>query len=62
MGLGAIGAFVFGIVALIFGLTIFSVILILGSILLAIGFLLYYVRAIPLGLIEGIKDSFKRSK
>ncbi len=62
IGLGAIGGFIFGILALIFGVTLFGMILLLGSILIIIGLILYYIRAIPINIVEGIKKSFKRSK
>ncbi len=62
IGLGAVGGFIFGILALIFGITIFGVILVLGSILILIGLLLYYIRAVPINIVENIKKSFKRSK
>jgi len=59
IGLGAMGGVLFGIVALILGLTLFSVILIFAAILMAIAFVLYYTRAIPLTIVERIKDLFK---
>jgi len=62
IGLGAIGGFIFGILALIFGVTLFGMILILGSILIIVGLILYYIRAVPINIVEGIKKSFKRSK
>tara|TARA_B100001105_G_scaffold189028_1_gene153339 strand:+ start:79 stop:279 length:201 start_codon:yes stop_codon:yes gene_type:complete len=62
IGLGAIGGFIFGILALIFGVTLFGMILLLGSILIIVGLILYYIRAVPINIVEGIKKSFKRSK
>jgi hypothetical protein len=62
IGLGAIGGFIFGILALIFGVTLFGMILLLGSILIVVGLILYYIRAVPINIVEGIKKSFKRSK
>ena len=59
IGLGAIGGFIFGIIALILGLTLFSVILIFGAILMALAFILYYTRAIPLTIFDRINDMFK---
>jgi hypothetical protein len=62
IGLGAIGGFIFGILAFIFGITLFGMILLLGSILIIVGLILYYIRAIPINIVEDIKKSFKRSK
>jgi len=62
IGLGAIGGFIFGILAFIFGITLFGMILLLGSILIIVGLILYYIRAIPIKIVEDIKKSFKRSK
>jgi hypothetical protein len=56
IGLGAIGGFLFGIVAIILGLTLFGVILIFALALMALAFVLYYSRAIPLGIIERINE------
>jgi quinol-cytochrome oxidoreductase complex cytochrome b subunit len=62
IGLGAIGGFIFGILALIFGITIFGVILVLGSILILVGLLLYYIRAVTINVFDGIRKKLKRSK
>ncbi len=59
IGLGAIGGFIFGIIALILGLTLFSVILIFAAVLLALAFILYYGRAIPLTIFDRISNIFK---
>ena len=56
IGLGAIGGFLFGIVAIILGVTLFGVILIFALALMALAFVLYYTRAIPLGIIERINE------
>ncbi|RZD30344.1 MAG: hypothetical protein CXT77_05120 [uncultured DHVE6 group euryarchaeote] len=56
IGLGAIGGFLFGIVAIILGLTLFGVILIFALALMALAFVLYYTRAIPLGVIDRINE------
>jgi hypothetical protein len=56
IGLGAIGGFLFGIVAIILGVTLFGVILIFALALMALAFVLYYSRAIPLGIIERINE------
>ncbi len=62
IGLGAIGGFIFGILALIFGVTLFGMILILGSILIIVGLILYYIRAIPINIFDGIRKKLKNSK
>ena len=62
IGLGAIGGFIFGILALIFGVTLFGMILILGSILIIVGLILYYIRAIPINIFDGIRKKLKSSK
>ncbi len=62
IGLGAIGGFIFGILALIFGITIFGVILVLGSILILVGLVLYYIRAVPINIFDEIRKKLKRSK
>ena len=59
IGLGAIGGFIFGIIALILGLTLFSVLLIFGAILMTLAFVLYYTRAIPLTIFNRINYMFK---
>jgi hypothetical protein len=62
IGLGAIGGFIFGILALIFGITLFGVILLFGSILIIVGLILYYIRAVPITIFDDLKRLFKRSK
>jgi len=62
IGLGAIGGFIFGILALIFGVTLFGMILLLGSILIIVGLILYYIRAVPINVFERIQKLLKRSK
>ena len=62
IGLGAIGGFFFGIVAIILGLTLFGVILIFALALMALAFVLYYSRAIPLGIIDRINELISPKK
>ncbi len=62
IGLGAIGGFIFGILAFIFGITLFGMILLLGSILIIVGLILYYIRAIPIKIFDEIRKKLKRSK
>ena len=62
IGLGAIGGFLFGIVAIILGVTLFGVILIFALALMALAFVLYYTRAIPLGIIERINELISPKK
>jgi|GEM_PF-2177418 hypothetical protein len=62
IGLGAIGGFLFGIVAIILGLTLFGVILIFALALMALAFVLYYTRAIPLGVIDRINEIISPKK
>ena len=60
--MGAIGGFLFGIVAIILGLTLFGVILIFALALMALAFVLYYTRAIPLGVIDRINEIISPKK
>ena len=62
IGLGAIGGFLFGIVAIILGLTLFGVILIFALALMALAFVLYYTRAIPLGVFDRINEIISPKK